>query len=236
MLAEMFDKIREFSGRRVIEHEGRGYSPSPMYEIKPEVYQVDSTSVITVATLDGVIEGVELLQSEEHANSTFSIVVESPTTVTVISDLNERLHRSLFLRSDIFREDHIGEFLDAKMFIIWLQYGFVKSPERLRVLNFLSRVKVESSEEVIDNGVSQKVVTKQGVADFGWEYIPNPITLRPYRTFPEVEQPASDFVMRVESGFRYGLFSADGGMWKVEARKNIANYLKESLPNIKILS
>ena len=62
---------------------------------------------------------------------------------------------------------------------------------------------------------------------------PNPVTLRPYRTFNEVEQPASQFVFRINKLANLALFEADGGKWKLEAVESIANYLKNELASNK---
>lgn len=57
------------------------------------------------------------------------------------------------------------------------------------------------------------------------------INLRPYRTFQELEQPASDFLIRLDE--RYIRFiEADGGMWKLEARKAIKEYLEKELAEL----
>jgi len=60
--------------------------------------------------------------------------------------------------------------------------------------------------------------------------VPNPVMLAPYRTFPEVEQPASPFVLRLKQGPEGGrpslaLFEADGGKWQLEAVKRVRTYL-----------
>lgn len=68
---------------------------------------------------------------------------------------------------------------------------------------------------------------------------PNPVTLRPYRTFSEVEQPSSEFIFRINQLANMALFEADGGKWRLDAINNIANYLKEELAdqtNITILA
>ena len=48
-----------------------------------------------------------------------------------------------------------------------------------------------------------------------------------------MEQPASDFLLRLEqrSG-RPALYEADGGAWKLEAKRNIAAYLGEKLADL----
>ena len=55
---------------------------------------------------------------------------------------------------------------------------------------------------------------------------------QPYRTFLEVEQPASDFLLRLDKGGRPALYEADGGAWKLEAKRNIAAYLGEQLADL----
>lgn len=82
-----------------------------------------------------------------------------------------------------------------------------------------------------DNGVATTIVTQQGVALQGKTTIRPIINLRPYRTFQEVEQPASDFLIRVND--RYITFiEADGGMWKLAARETVKAYLEEKLSDL----
>jgi len=69
--------------------------------------------------------------------------------------------------------------------------------------------------------------------------VPNPVTLRPYRTFSEVEQPASQFVFRMKTGGSSpscALFNADGGAWALEAIENIKRWLSDRLPEWDILA
>ena len=40
-----------------------------------------------------------------------------------------------------------------------------------------------------------------------------------FRTFLEVEQPESEFLLRVDPDEGIGFFEADGGIWKLEAPK-----------------
>lgn len=59
------------------------------------------------------------------------------------------------------------------------------------MLEFASALKIENGAEIEDNGVSQVATVKTGVASLAKGKAPNPVTLRPYRTFSEVEQPAA---------------------------------------------
>lgn len=42
-------------------------------------------------------------------------------------------------------------------------------------------------------------------------------------------QPESRFIFRMREGGKCAIFEADGGAWKLEAKKNIYNYLAEQL-------
>lgn len=55
------------------------------------------------------------------------------------------------------------------------------------------------------------------------------VALRPYRTFTEVEQPESEFILRLDDEGRVGLIEADGGAWKMTAKASIAAYFETML-------
>lgn len=58
------------------------------------------------------------------------------------------------------------------------------------------------------------------------------VMLRPFRTFLEVEQPESEFLLRVDPDEGIGFFEADGGIWKLEAKKNIADYFLKNMGDL----
>lgn len=84
-----------------------------------------------------------------------------------------------------------------------------------------------------DDGITQKATVKTGLASRGDAVIPSPVTLKPYRTFTEVDQPESRFVFRMKEdkyeGVQCALFEADGGAWKLQAMENIKGYLEREL-------
>lgn len=118
---------------------------------------------------------------------------------------------------------------DQEEFNIMLQSMFIDDTDRSIVLDFASHLKIEKGAEVQDNGVSQIATVRDGVASLAQAKTPNPVTLRPYRTFNEVEQPASQFVFRINKSANLALFEADGGKWQLEAISNIADYLTKEL-------
>ena len=94
---------------------------------------------------------------------------------------------------------------------------------------------VESEKlEVADNGISQTVTVEKGAAVKSKDAVEvNPfVRLAAYRTYTEVEQPETMYLLRVKQGNRIALYEADGGRWKLEAQKRVAGYLREGLSDL----
>jgi len=68
-----------------------------------------------------------------------------------------------------------------------------------------------------------------GVASVSEVRVPNPVSMKPYRTFVEVDQPESNFIFRMREGMQAALFEADGGAWKNVAMNNIKKYFDDNL-------
>lgn len=100
------------------------------------------------------------------------------------------------------------------------------------LLDLLSRMTNENSVSTNDNGVTQTVEARQGVALNALVEIKPRVMLRPFRTFLEVEQPESEFLLRVDPDEGIGFFEADGGIWKLEAKKNIADYFLKNMGDL----
>ncbi|MFR7698965.1 MAG: hypothetical protein ACLUZ5_03110, partial [Lacticaseibacillus paracasei] len=122
-----------------------------------------------------------------------------------------------------------GQWLDSESFIIALQAQFMTTEDGKVLLKFVGNLKDESAQTMVDDGVSQVATARSGVASVGKVVVPNPISLRPYRTFLEVEQQESDFVFRMHEGPKLALFSADGDAWRNTAIDLVAEYLSEKL-------
>lgn len=62
--------------------------------------------------------------------------------------------------------------------------------------------------------------------------VPGSIELQPYRTFHDIEQPTSPFILRMQKGAtgpEAALFTADGGAWEHEAMDRVRAYLANEL-------
>ena len=113
--------------------------------------------------------------------------------------------------------------------IIELRSKFVPSEGTEYLLDLLSRISKESNVASNDNGVSQTVEARQGISLKATVQIKPRVPLRPFRTFQEVEQPESEFLLRLNEAGDVGLFEADGGMWKLRARETVKAFLENAL-------
>lgn len=92
--------------------------------------------------------------------------------------------------------------------------SFIENEDRNKLLKVSGNIKEENVKSVGDDGVSQSAAIKVGVASVAEVVIPNPVILAPFRTFPEVIQPESKFIFRMQTGPQCALYEADGGAWR----------------------
>lgn len=123
-----------------------------------------------------------------------------------------------------------GQFYDVESFVVALQVLFDDAGDRDKVLGLVGNIREEKVLNTADDGKTQTVVASAGIVKVAQVDVPNPVHLVPYRTFREVLQPASEFVVRLRPGRDGGLptcalFEADGGQWKLAAISRIRAYL-----------
>lgn len=118
--------------------------------------------------------------------------------------------------------------------MIKLRSMFQRAPEGEKndvdyILDLLSHMSIDQSVKSDDNGITQTVQVRKGVSFVENKAVRPIVTLAPYRTFQEVEQPESEFVFRVYDDRSISLTAADGGMWKLAARDAVKHYLETAL-------
>lgn len=151
-------------------------------------------------------------------------------TVHLKSGLFPNGERELIVEANaITPRFYYDRFLNMEELNISLQSKFTETEGRDILLTVIGNLKEENVRATGDDGVSQAVTVKQGVASAADVRVPNPVNLAPYRTFLEVEQPASDFIFRMQDGPAGAIFEADGGAWRNQAITNVREYLENAL-------
>ncbi|GGA99867.1 hypothetical protein ERX37_07950 [Macrococcus hajekii] len=195
-----------------------------------------------IATLSGLVDYLNSDFDTDQEQIKLSVVVHDHRTVKVMGQLNDNADRDQFLVVEAeLPAVTLGSYLELEEFNVQMQSVFVPNEETANVLRLVGNIRSENVRNQSDNGITQSVEVRQGIATVGSEQVPNPVHLKPFRTFTEVTQPESAFVFRLRegrNGVEAALFEADGGAWKNVARKSIADYLRENInrKNVTILS
>lgn len=218
---------------------------------KPEVVQIngrtyctkdlrrydaaDKAKAIEATTLTSLVDYIK--ESREELRDRMIIQVISATKVQLYSGLlPERDRETLFEVNALLPQFEYGREYDQESFLVSMQSCFMPSEDREAVTILASNITNTQEQAYSDNGVTQQAVMKTGITTKENVLVPNPVNLIPYRTFLEVEQPASDFIFRISEGRggapAFKLVAADGGIWKSQAVENVKKYLTEALKDI----
>lgn len=188
----------------------------------------DAKAPMMINTLTGLVDYVKA-ELERKEQPLFLHVVDEENVVLRSTLLSNGERETLVTASAIVPRFSYGRFLDTEELVIAFQSIFTKTPDRDTLLKVVGCVKEENIRETGDDGFSQAVTIKTGIASSNDVLVPNPVSLAPFRTFLEVEQPASDFIFRMKDGPVGAIFEADGGAWRNLAITNVRDYLAKQL-------
>jgi hypothetical protein len=230
MLKEAIQYIRDTAAPYIREFDGQAYSDKEM----TRVVKKPCPAEINLSTLTGL---KDYLMSESLNNERVKdliIHVRNPIRVSLYSKLDEDQKRLHYV--DVIADlpqQRFDQYLDQENFIIELKTKFVPSDDPSDDINLLVKFAGTAEGSTLrqykDDGFSQAVTVADGIASKTDAEVPNPVTLRPFRTFHEVEQPESLFVFRMKEsdGMYCAIYEADGGAWKNAAVQNIKRYLED---------
>ena len=230
MIEKAINKILELSRASILDIHGRKYTDKNVIPIKSPL-----PSTLAVHTLSSLVDYLEKsIDSLEKKSLVIHVV--SPVEVNLLGFLNNNnfCERPEFL-SAIYEPPRFeyDRYTSLEDFIINLQANFVNTEKRADVLKVIGNLRDENVRQFEDDGVTQSVTAKTGIAVAENVTVPNPVKLKPFRSFPEIEQPESLFVFRMKTNPGQapscGLWEADNKLWKVEAIKNIAEWLKSKV-------
>lgn len=198
---------------------------------KLEVLPQARPAALTVHNLSGLCDYIAF---DFDKQPPVLIQVESPTEVNVYSTFNRDMKRNHLLRAEaLLPKIGFEQFLSLEAFNVLLQSCFVPTDYRAAVLAVVGNVTENNVTNIGDDGVTQQVTAKAGIATVDNIKVPNPVFLKPFRTFVDIEQPESQFVFRMRRGNgdspTAALFEADGGAWKLAAIHSIRDYLTNTL-------
>lgn len=233
MLKEFIEHIQETTRPQIVEIEGASFvvgAGCAPKELRPEI---DHPDTLPLNSLDAL---VKLVQTEAiHAEQPLYITIPDHLTVRCFGRpaAKERFFRQFYYEVTAIDVPGFRDgFREQEQAIIELRSKFAPNEGTDYLLDLLSRISKESGVSTTDNGVSQTVEARQGIYLKAAVPVKPRVALRPFRTFQEVEQPESEFLLRLNDNGDIGLFEADGGMWKLRARETVKAFLEDKLSDL----
>jgi hypothetical protein len=213
---------------------GNEYSTKSISRLEPP--KLPAPGLFELSTLTGLADFCENHKEKKGPKDPAVICISGPSLVCLYSEpFGPQCQRTLFVKASfgalLGESFRFGQFYEQEEFVISLQSLFEPTPPRAEVLKVIGTIKENQVREFSDDGVTQSVSAKAGIALVSEIAVPNPVILRPYRTFREIGQPESPFILRVKQGKgekpMCALFEADGGRWKLDAMLAIKEYLED---------
>jgi hypothetical protein len=219
--------------RRPFTHEGQVWFPGGWE--KAAAYKPAALTAFTLTALKDYLE----TNIDDLSHGDLVVHVQGPHAVSLVSklpslDVDEQLRRTVYMVAACEMGPAFGQWMDPEDFIIWMLSSFDDGGAKKDVLELVSTMKSENVRENADDGYAQEVVVKSGVASVAAKKVQNPIRLQPYRTFGEISQPMSDFIIRFRS--RDGqkpliaIFESESGQWRLNAIRYIKAWLIKEIP------
>ena len=201
-------------------------------ELRPSIDHPDTLPLHSLDALVKLVQTEAIKMADAAALTPLYITIPDHLTVRCFGrpDPDARYFRQVYYEAKATDVPGWGEkvqlgFEEAQ---IALRTRFQETPDTQYAMKLLSDICCGAKVVYNDNGIATTVTTQKGVALQSNEQVRPIITLKPYRTFQEVEQPESIFLIRVnERGISFT--EADGGMWKLRARETVKAFLEKAL-------
>lgn len=239
MISKAFDWIKTHGKPEIVTVGNRDYSDRTLYPVnKEKCASFIKTSTLT-SLVDYVRSDIDDIRKYKEERNQLIVHVVSPTQVRLYGSLNGDKERDYLMEVNAqLPAFNFDTYYDLESFNIALQSKFIRKdwddPEEdlALLLKFTGTAQSGTLQKYGDDGVSQQVTVQHTITSKDAAIVPNPVNLKPYSTFREVEQPNRLFVFRMNDKrgeLCAAIFEADGGAWKDEAMRNMHQYLTDEL-------
>lgn len=226
MLKEFVEKLLELNEPMAITIDGSHYSNKNLKQILKPLQET-----LVIATLEGLVSYIQ-----GHVLADYVFHIKSPIEVVLLSKPDADGRITTYAKA-VYAPPNMrfGSWLAMEDFIINAMAMFEDSEERSRMFQIVGNLTEENTKTLADDGVTQRVTVRSGIAKVESVDVRNPFALCPYRTFPEVAQPSSKFILRIEKG-NAALFEVQDRLWVLAAIKSIKGWLEAQDEELKIIA
>ncbi len=236
------EQLQEAVNTRILTAgEGKEFVTRPVFSLPCD--EKPQPEALRVSTLTGF---VHYIKSKDFCREYLSVLIQvvSHKEVRLVSSIyGECEQRDCYIVAAfeelIGKGFNFGTYYDHESFIVALQTLFLDTPARAEILKVVGTITDENISQFSDDGVTQTVKASAGLVMVKDVAVPNPVELNPFRTFRELPQPRSPFILRVRPSKgkpECALFEADGGKWKLDSIEDIREYLEDHDLSIPIIA
>ena len=217
-LTDVFGRKSQFATAGLVEVVSRAPEKKPTIQ------------VYTLAALRDLIG--QGLEGFDYQGKAFLHVASETRVLLVSKESDEYGRRQTFAVAEPvpFEKFPFEKWMDQETFAIGIASKFMDGFDKDYVLKLAAEIQAEATGTSNDNGFTQTVATKAGIAHKIVQEIKPRVVLAPYRIFPELVQPESHFVLRArvmdDKKPALCLYEADGGVWKIKAIQTIRERLE----------
>jgi hypothetical protein len=196
------------------------------------LFQPPMADALKISTLTGFID---LLESSFEGYDAAGVLVHVASTdeVQLIGRASDRLGRRQVLiaatRLAPLRSFKFNTYMPQEEFVIGLRSLFLQDADLDDLVSVAGNLASQAEIKQQDDGFSQQATVKAGVVRLAEKTINPRVKLTPFRTFLEAEQPASEYIFRIQPGNQCALFEADGGNWRMQAIQNVQAWLQNQM-------
>lgn len=234
---DVIEKLVSLAVPNEVQEEGLKYYDKPLTLLEPPIGKG-----VQVQNLQGLVDLFEMQVDGMIKENVFVLVVSPIFVVLAHRSIDIWKRRQVYASANVptgLLRFKFNTFMDPESFVIGLQTGFQRTliegaDGSIRgdldyVLRVASSIAAEGVNTSDDDGIAQTVSVKRGIVLKSQETLKSRVELAPFRTFPDVNQPLSTFLLRArgdDDSIELGLFEADGGRWQIDAMAEIAKWIK----------
>lgn len=239
MLKEAMQYFENVAKPEIFYEEDQTFSSRPLSKIFPLC--IDALQIKTLTGLKDYVDHVGPQDGNPKGGTDWKFIhICSPFELRLVSQLGEQCGRDTFVRcvAPENRIGNVGRFIDIEEFVMMIQTQFVPNWATEALLKYVGNIQDGKVKTLADDGVTQSVTAKTSVVTVADVAFENPVRLRPYRTFSEIEQPQSSYVFRMAQGEglpQCALLTVENGLWELMAIQGIKEWIKVNLPDMAVV-
>ncbi len=210
----------------VIEVDGRKYAVNngtlvPVRQPEPKTMHF--------STLTGLVDwartyGKEILSDDPY------FVVDRYNEVSLHSKLLEAFKQRPLIAVAMHNSPSFqySSYMDTEEFIVATQVRFEMTESLEKLLAIVGNVKESAVRTLADDGISQTVTATAGRVAVEKVTLPNPVYLKPFKAFSEIETPTLPHIFRGKDGPHWALFEGDDAAWAAETKTRIGSWIAKN--------